>query len=90
MHVSRLLGLLRGLARAFGQLVSLSEVTTVLQNVPGIVAVDVNQLYKEGEPALLNQSLAADAPKPGGSPDALGAELLTLAPESLADVTVQP
>lgn len=77
-------------ARAFGQLVSLSEVTTALQNVLGVVAVDVNQLYKEGEAALLNPYLTADAPKPGGPPDAQGAELLTLAPDSLAKVTEQP
>jgi hypothetical protein len=77
-------------ARAFGQLVSLSEVTTALQNVSGVVAVDVNQLYKEGETALLNPYLTADAPQSGAPPDALAAELLTLAPESLAKVTVQP
>ena len=76
--------------RAFGKLVSLSEVTTALQNVSGVVAVDVNQLYKEGETALLNPYLTADAPQSGAPPDALAAELLTLAPESLAKVTVQP
>jgi hypothetical protein len=77
-------------ARAFGQLVSLSEVMSALQSVPGVVAVDVDKLYRDDSDAPLNPYLVADAPAPGASPDEEGAELLTLDPASLEDVEVQP
>jgi predicted phage baseplate assembly protein len=66
-------------ARSFGEPVALSEVISVIQEVPGVVAVDVNAFYREGEPALLNPRLDARGPQVGVS----GAELLTLNPAPL-------
>jgi predicted phage baseplate assembly protein len=78
-------------ARAFGQPVALSEVVAVLQRMAGVVAVDVDHMQRTD---------ASQAPDPaprllaelstGGSADteAQAAELLTIDPDSLADVTV--
>jgi predicted phage baseplate assembly protein len=67
-------------ARAFGQSVTIDEVYTTIQNVPGVAAADVDQLYRtdtgptpsEPQPRLL----AALPDIKGGSVTA--AELLTL------------
>lgn len=69
-------------ARAFGQPVHLSEIIAVMQNVPGVVAVDVNKLYRNDKPAAWNPRLEAAAPRPGGD-EVLAAELLTLDPSPL-------
>lgn len=68
--------------RAFGQSVHLSEVVTVMQNVEGVTAVDVDALYLSGQPSILNNRIDADAPRPG-SETPLPAELLTLDPGPL-------
>lgn len=65
-------------ARAFGQPVTLSEVVAVAQGVPGVVAVDVDLLYRGPTPAW-NSFLPAASPRPGDDAAAAqGAELLVL------------
>jgi hypothetical protein len=66
--------------RRFGQPVVLSEVIALLQAVTGVVAVDLDSLYRSGTPVKLNARLEADLPN-GGDLASLGAaELLTLDP----------
>lgn len=43
--------------RAFGQAVSAAEVTTLVQGVEGVIASDLDSLYRDGEPALLSSIL---------------------------------
>jgi len=64
-------------AREFGQPVSRSEVTTVMQSVSGVVAVDLDELYRSDATSDLNELLEAKAPA-AGSEKVFGAELLTL------------
>ena len=70
--------------RSFGQPVSLSEVVAVIQNVAGVVAVDIQQLYRTdhtpgAEPETL---LGALTPGDGNNADAvLPAELLMIDPD---------
>src|SRR5439155_40134 len=64
-------------ARAFGQPVHLSEVVAVLQNVPGVVAVNVTGLYRSNEAAELKQDIAAAVPLPSRT-RVFPAEILTL------------
>jgi predicted phage baseplate assembly protein len=66
--------------RQFGQSVNLSEVIALVQVVDGVVAVDIDSLYRTGEAVKLNSRLEAELPH-GGDPASLGAaELLTLDP----------
>ena len=72
-------------AREFGQPVALSEVVAAIQEVRGVVFVDLNELYRSDlapgpDP---NSVLLASAPRPGAENPA-GAELLTLDPRPLA------
>jgi hypothetical protein len=69
-------------ARAFGQLVTLSEVMAVMQKVRGVVAVDVDKLYFTGTApgAQPPAALIAALPKPGANANVSAAELLTLDP----------
>jgi hypothetical protein len=76
-------------ARAFGQLVALSEVIEVIQSQTGVVAVDVTRLHLAGDNAVRNPYVPAESPRPGGSPTQAGAQLLTLDPASLDDLEVQ-
>ncbi len=65
--------------RAFGQAVSAAEVTTLIQGVDGVTASDLDSLYRDGEPALLNPILpVARARQVGGT--FTPAELLLLHP----------
>lgn len=70
--------------RAFGQAVTLSEVIAVMQNVAGVVAVDVNTLHRTTAPPTRQTFLAADAPLEGAPASASPAELLTLGSIELA------
>ena len=63
--------------RDFGEPVHLSEVYAVLQNVKGVVAVNVTALYRSSESADLNEHIAAAVPVPARE-QVLPAELLTL------------
>jgi hypothetical protein len=75
--------------RQFGQPVNLSEVTALVQAVEGVVAVDVDSLYRTGQTVKLNSRLEAELPH-GGDPASLGAaELLTLDPAPI-DLEVMP
>jgi predicted phage baseplate assembly protein len=70
-------------ARAFGQPVTLSEVVAVMQNVDGVLAVDINKLYLSDENEELRSFLPADSPGPGDDTSVPAAELLTLDPAPL-------
>ena len=75
--------------RQFGQPVNLSEVIALVQAVSGVVAVDVDSLYRTGATVKLNNRLEAELPH-GGDPASLGAaELLTLDPAPI-DLDVMP
>jgi hypothetical protein len=65
-------------ARAFGQPVMLSEVIAAIQAVPGVIAVDVDKLYRAGAGASLQPRLLAELPVLAPNGQLLAAELLTL------------
>ena len=69
-------------ARRFGQPVALSEVVKVMQSVEGVVAVDVDKLFRTDKDEKLNLRLDAELPR-AGSEQTLAAELLTLDPRPL-------
>lgn len=69
--------------RAFGQGVSFSEVNSSIQNVEGVVAVDIDEFYRaDSTTGLEKNRLVAAAPQPG-SLQLVAAELLTLDPGSV-------
>ncbi len=74
-------------ARSFGQAVALSEVVAVMQNVEGVVSVDVNHLRRSVPRAgelTLNAILLADAPQPGTkASQARAAEMLLIDPDGV-------
>ncbi len=71
-------------ARAFGQPVHFSEVVGVMQNVDGVVSVDVDEFHRSDLPAgpAPEPHIAAAAPRPGGTA-IVPAELVTLDPRPL-------
>ena len=70
--------------RQFGQPVVRSEVIALLQSIAGVVAVDLDSLYRTGSAVKLNARLEANLPN-GGDPATLGAaELLLLDPAAFA------
>ena len=71
-------------ARTFGQPVTLSEVISSIQNVAGVVAVDVNALFRSGQNQSWNALLPAAAPRAGDDSSVPAAELLTLDPAPLS------
>jgi predicted phage baseplate assembly protein len=75
-------------ARSFGQGVALSEVLAAIQTVPGVVMVDVDELYRIPKDEREEQPqpfLEADVTRPGEEDgDVPSAELLTLDPEKLS------
>jgi hypothetical protein len=70
-------------ARAFGQPVALSQVVQIMHTVPGVVAVDVNALYRIGDAAVPNARLAAAFPRAGTDRTVEPAELLVLDPRAV-------
>jgi hypothetical protein len=76
-------------ARSFGQPVTLSEVVTVVQSVPGVIAVDVDSLYR-GTTSDLQPRLIADLPEVTSDGSILPAELLTLDPAPLDKLEPMP
>lgn len=70
-------------SRAFGQPVTLSQVMAIMQAVPGVIAVDVNALYRKGSAAIVNAQIDAAVPQPGADGNISPAELLTLDPAPL-------
>ncbi|MBI4784755.1 MAG: putative baseplate assembly protein [Oscillatoriophycideae cyanobacterium NC_groundwater_1537_Pr4_S-0.65um_50_18] len=77
-------------ARSLGEGVALSQVIAVMQAVAGVVAVDVDQLYRFENSPSLQPLLAAAAPQPGAAMSIAAAELLTLDPASLAHILASP
>jgi predicted phage baseplate assembly protein len=78
-------------ARQFGQPVALSEVVAVIQSVAGVIAVDVDKLYRfDDATAGLKMLLPAAAPQAGDIGTIAAAELLTLDPSPLHDLGVMP
>lgn len=69
--------------RTFGQGVSLSEVVESIHTVPGVDAVRIERLHRVDQPAQLATFLVAAAPPAGGPPGSSGAEILSLAVESI-------
>ena len=63
--------------RVFGQGVALSEVVAIIQNVEGVVAVDLDFLHRSDNVKSLNNILPSDIPRPG-TEQPFPAELLTL------------
>jgi WD40 repeat protein len=63
--------------RSFGEAVTTSEIITVIQDVPGIVAVDLDYLYIEGSSVEFNSSLPASKARTVGT-NIFPAELLLL------------
>ena len=43
--------------RQFGESVTAASVITAIQQVPGVVGVDLDSLYRDGQPAILNPIL---------------------------------
>jgi predicted phage baseplate assembly protein len=77
--------------RAFGQPVMLSEVIAVIQNVAGVVAVDLNYLYRsDAGAATLETRLLAALPETLAGGAVAAAELLTLDPAPLDKLGVMP
>jgi predicted phage baseplate assembly protein len=66
-------------SRSFGQPVNLSEVMLVIHNVDGVIAADVDELYRSDLEPRHNQRISAAFPIPGDD-EILPAELLTLDP----------
>jgi predicted phage baseplate assembly protein len=68
--------------RAFGQPVFYSEVIEVMQNVDGVIAVDVDYLYRSDQSRSLNYTLVANLPI-ASSASPIAAELLTIDPRPI-------
>ncbi|WP_414569486.1 putative baseplate assembly protein [Nostoc sp. CCY 9925] len=66
-------------ARELGQGVTASEVIACIQSVAGVIAVDLDKLYRVDSPGVLNNSrLIAGVPQAGADGVVLGAELLMI------------
>ncbi len=73
--------------RTFGQAVYLSEIMTSVHAVPGVVAADVDALYRTAPPSntqVVNPRLPAAMPALGADGHVQSAELLMLDPAPLA------
>lgn len=70
-------------ARSFGQPVMLSEVITVIQEVAGVVAVDISKLHRTDATETRETFLPAASPQTGAGPNVAAAALLTLDPGPL-------
>jgi predicted phage baseplate assembly protein len=67
-------------AREFGEPVQLSRVIALMQNVAGVIDVDVDALFRTDDPVGLNPRLAAAFPQAGADGNVSAAELLILDP----------
>lgn len=67
--------------RDFGRGVSQSELARAIHAIDGVIGVHLERLHRAGESGTLVSFLPADVPRAGGSPQADGAEILTLAPD---------
>lgn len=75
-------------AREFGQAVTLSEVTAFIKDVPGVIAANIEFLYRTGSSPKRNPKLDAALPQTGGKVT-LPAELLTIGPNPI-ELEVMP
>ncbi|NOR23195.1 MAG: putative baseplate assembly protein, partial [Desulforhopalus sp.] len=78
--------------REFGQPVMLSEVIAVIQEVPGVIAVDIDRLYRTDESETIPPSTRLNAALPekdSTSDKLLGAELLVLDAAPLTNLGVK-
>ena len=64
--------------REFAQPVTRSEVIAAIQPVAGVIAVDIDKLYRSDKAATLEQRLLAEAPVTPANGALQAAELLTL------------
>jgi hypothetical protein len=71
-------------ARQFGQYVAMSEVVSVVQAVPGVTAVRLEELRDQKGNNGLQQPLRAALPEQGMDDSIAGAELLTINPRTIA------
>jgi predicted phage baseplate assembly protein len=65
-------------ARDFGQSVALSEVMSAIHAVPGVMAADIDALYRTQDGIALNHRLPAAVSGPAADGTTASAELLTL------------
>lgn len=72
-------------ARALGQGVSHAQIIAVLQSVPGVRGVDLDALYRAGDPVALEPRLPAAVARPGqrGIPEPAELLLIDMAASSL-------
>ncbi len=77
-------------ARSFGQSVTLKEVISVIQSVPGVVTLVVDKLHRIGDPLDLNEVLEAAVPQAtaGADTDVTVATLLMLDPGPIESLEV--
>ena len=75
--------------RSFGQAVTAAEVVTVIQKVPGMVATDLDHLYRVTDPPGLHQVLLAASARRQGN-DIQPAQLLLLNPAGITVVEMTP
>ncbi len=76
-------------ARDFGQPVFQSEVIAAIQDVPGVIDLNLF-IYRSDDPSQTPQTqLAAKVPQPGGRNQIFAAELLTLDPGTLGITVTQ-
>lgn len=64
--------------RGIGAPVRASDLITLIQQVPGVLAVDLDALHRIDQPAGLTPILAAEVPRRGGQGAQEGAEILVL------------
>ena len=70
-------------SRDIGQPVRASDILLLLQGVPGVVAVDLDQLYRTDGPPASAALLRADVPRSGVQGTMLGAEILLLSADPI-------
>jgi hypothetical protein len=75
--------------RSFGQAVTAAEVVTVIQKVPGVVATDLDRLYRVTDPPGLHQVLPAATARWQGN-HIQPARLLLLNPAGITLVEMKP
>ena len=79
--------------RGFAQAVALSKIAAVAHAVPGVLAVDIDRLYRDVPPqdtAILHQLLVAQTGRLGPGGGLLPAEILTLSADPLDALEVMP
>ena len=75
--------------RSLGEPLRATKVMAVLQTIPGVIAVDIDLLYRADETPRLNTILRARRPANGRRDNFMGAELITFARDNIR-LTVLP